>query len=84
MFVMKENKVLKIFSQRIKDLREEQGKSLLEIAENTGISKSALHYYETCQREPSLSAIIKLSAYYNESIDYLIGETNNRNIKKGA
>ena len=34
--------------EKLKDLRTEQGLSLIELSEKTGISKSALGSYERC------------------------------------
>ena len=36
------------------------------------ISREALSYYENGKREPSISMLIKMSEYFNVSIDDLI------------
>ena len=36
------------------------------------ISREALSHYENGRREPSLGMLIKMSAYFNVSIHYLI------------
>ena len=36
------------------------------------ISREALSYYETGKRSPDLNMLIRLSEYFNVSIDYLI------------
>jgi transcriptional regulator with XRE-family HTH domain len=77
-------KYLREFANRLKMLREERGMSLRDLEEATGISKTALGYYENCERDPSLTVVKKLAEYFGESIDFLVGDTNIRNIKKIA
>ena len=77
-------KYLKDFADRLRMLREEKGLSLRELAEDTGISKTALGYYENCERDPSLSVVRIIAEYFDESIDFLVGDTSIRNIKKIA
>lgn len=61
------------FAKRIKELRLQANKTLEQIAIETGISKTALSYYETDQREAGISVLIRLAKYYGESTDYLLG-----------
>ena len=44
------------------------------------ISREALSHYENGKREPSLTLLLKMSDYYNVSVDYLI--TGKEFIKK--
>ena len=62
-----------MFSKRIKELREKAGKTLDQVAEETGISKTALSYYENSKREAGIITLITLAKYYEESTDYLLG-----------
>ena len=61
------------FAQRLKELRLQSNKTLDQIANETGISKTALSYYESDKREAGISVLIRLAKYYNESTDYLLG-----------
>ena len=61
------------FSERLKELRQENGLSQIQLAKETGISKSAIGFWETGERVPSALAIITLAKYFNVSADYLLG-----------
>lgn len=39
----------------------------------TGISQSAIAKWELGKTEPTASALITLSHFFNESVDYLLG-----------
>ena len=76
--------LLLAFANNLKMLREGKGLSLRELAEELGISKSALHQYENAMADPSLTSIIKIADYFDEDVDWLIGESSVRRIKKIA
>ena len=61
------------FSERLKELRQEYNLSQMELAQKTGLSQSAIAKWELNKTEPTASALIKLSAFFNESVDYLLG-----------
>ncbi len=61
------------FSERLKELRLSRNLSQMELAEQTGISQSAIAKWELCKTEPTASALITLALYFNESVDYLLG-----------
>lgn len=68
-------------SERLKDLRVEKKLNLEELAELTGISKSALGSYELdTPREMNHKNLIALAGFYEVSVDYLLGQTENRSI----
>ena len=67
--------------ERLKDLRVERGLNLEELAQETGISKSALGSYENDNdeyKEINHGSLLKLADFYQVSVDYLLGLTNNR------
>ena len=43
-----------------------------KVAMDLNISREALSYYENGKREPSLALLVKMSEYFNVSINYLI------------
>ena len=60
--------------ERIKDLRVERGLTLKELAEQTGLSSSALGSYEADDtKDISHYALIKLAKFYGVTADYLLG-----------
>ena len=62
--------------ERLKDLRVERGLTLEQLAEQTGLSKSALGSYEADDfKDISHYALIKLAKYYGVTADYLLGQT---------
>lgn len=65
--------------ERLKDLRVERGLTLGQLAEQTGLSKSALGSYETEDfKDISHYALIKLAKYYGVTADYLLGLTETK------
>ena len=68
-----ENMALTI-QERIKDLRVEKGLTLEQLAEETGLSRSALGSYESNDtKDISHYAVVKLAKYYGVTTDYLLG-----------
>lgn len=66
--------------ERLKDLRIERHLTLEQLAEQTGLSKSALGKYETDDfKEISPFAIAELATFYGVSADYLMGLTETKN-----
>ena len=66
--------------ERIKDLHIEYKLTLEQLAEQTGLSKSALGSYENDKfKDISHYALIKLANFYNVSVDYLLGHIETKN-----
>ena len=63
---------------RIKDLREDNDLTQQTIADYLNIKQNAYSQYETGRRQIPLEALIKLARYYNTSVDYLLGLTDER------
>ena len=66
-----------LFGERLKELRVERKISQMELAKATGISQSAIAKWELCKTEPVASALIKISQFFGESVDYLLGVEQN-------
>jgi transcriptional regulator with XRE-family HTH domain len=65
--------------EKLKDLRVENGLSLEQLADATGISKSALSSYEVEEnREISSYSLQILAKFYNVTSDYLLGLSETR------
>ncbi|MDY4662230.1 helix-turn-helix transcriptional regulator, partial [Pseudoflavonifractor capillosus] len=65
--------------ERLKDLRVERGLSLEQLAEQTGLSKSALGKYEADDfKDISPFSIVTLAKFYGVSTDYLLGMTETK------
>ena len=66
--------------ERLKDLRVERGLTLEQLADATGLSKSALGSYETDDyKDISPFSITTLANYYGVSTDYLLGVSEIKN-----
>ena len=76
---------MSIFSERIKYLKTSKKLLQKDIAKCIGVSLRAYQYYETDQMEPTLSVLVSLADYFNVSLDYLTGRTDepvNPNVTK--
>lgn len=65
------------FPERLKSLRKESNVEAREVFQSTGLSRAAYYMYEKGEREPTLSRLVALSNFFNVSIDYLAGRTDN-------
>lgn len=66
--------------EKLKDLRVERRLTLEQLAEETGISKSALGKYEADDyKDMSPFNLVTLAKYYGVSTDYLLGLTQIKN-----
>ncbi len=68
--------------KRIKDLREDNDKFQKDIAQLLGISQQYYSEYEKGNRTIPINHLITLAKYYGTSIDYLVGLSDDFNIKK--
>lgn len=64
--------------QRLKDLREDADKTQAEVASILKISQQHYSQYERGDRELPMHLFIELANYYNASLDYMAGRTNNK------
>jgi transcriptional regulator with XRE-family HTH domain len=65
------------FSDRLKDLRKIHNLKLNELADKIGIQPRIMQFYEEIEEIPSLTALHKIADYFNVSIDWLLGKTDN-------
>jgi len=63
---------------RIRDLREDRDLNQTQVASMLGMSQTGYSKYETGENDIPTAILIKLARFYNTSIDYLLGETNNK------
>ncbi len=62
---------------RIRDLREDKDLNQTQVAKILGMSQTGYSKYETGENDIPTQILIKLSIFYNVSVDYLLGQTNN-------
>ena len=63
---------------KIKQLRKSRGITQSELAENLGISSSAVGMYEQGRRDPDDNTLLKLCSYFGITSDYLLGNTETK------
>ena len=64
------------FKKRLKELRQQNNLSQMQLALKTGISQSAIAKWELGKTEPTATAIIVLARFLGETTDYLLGVEN--------
>ena len=62
-------------AMRLKMIREEKHYSQKELSAILGVRQNTYSQYETGARQIPIEALIKLSAFYDVSVDYLLGLT---------
>lgn len=65
-----------LFTERLRELRAEQGVSQIMLAESLGVSKGIISLWENGLREPTLSNLVALADFFGVTLDYLTGRTN--------
>jgi transcriptional regulator with XRE-family HTH domain len=68
------------FGNILSDLRNKAKITQQELANVLGISRGTIGMYEIGKRDPDTETLKKIAQYFNVSIDYLLGNSNNRNI----
>jgi transcriptional regulator with XRE-family HTH domain len=66
---------------RLKDLREDRDLKQSQITEILNIKQNTYSQYENGQRQIPFDSLITLSKFYNVSIGYILGVSDNPNKK---
>ncbi|MDF2839941.1 MAG: transcriptional regulator, family [Clostridia bacterium] len=67
-----------MFTSRLKDLRSENKLTQKELAENLNLTHSTISKYERGDLEPSNDVLLSISDFFDVSVDFLLGKTNDR------
>lgn len=59
-------------------LRNMQGLTQEQAAEGQGITYRSYRRYETGEREPTASVLVQIADFYDVSLDYLVGRSEQR------
>lgn len=70
------------FSERLKELRLAKGLTQMQVSQSTGMSLLGYQRYEYGSREPAYNKLLALADYFDVSLDYLVGRTNNPEVNK--
>ncbi len=64
---------MKIFAERLKELRLEMGLSTTKLGEAIGVSNVAISRWERELRIPNIENLVALAKYFKVSTDFLCG-----------
>jgi len=64
------------FSDRLKELRKLKKLTQIQAATGIGVSEQAYQKYEYGKREPGIGFAIALADYFDVSLDYLVGRSD--------
>lgn len=67
--------------KRIRDLREDCDLNQTQVAKMLKMSQTGYSKYETGENDIPTAVLISLANFYNVSIDYLLGQTENKERK---
>ncbi len=62
---------------RLKELRKQRRLSQLKLAMDLNMNQNSISSYENGEREADYATLIKLADYFDVSVDYLLGRTDN-------
>ena len=63
---------------RISDLRKDRDMNQAQVAKILRMSQTGYSKYETGENDIPTAILIKLARFYQTSVDYLLGETNQK------
>ena len=64
------------FAIRLKELRENRNLTQAELAEQLNIGISTIGMWESTQRTPTAKMLLKLISFFDCTLDYLLGKTD--------
>jgi transcriptional regulator with XRE-family HTH domain len=66
------------FGSNLKHIRTNSGLTQKQLAESTGLGVRTIQQYEANDRKPTFDALIALADYFQVSIDYLVGRSDEK------
>lgn len=67
---------MKIFAERLSELRKSKGLSQATLSQFIDVSVSVICYWETDRSEPTAPNLVKLADFFEVSVDFLLGRTD--------
>lgn len=64
---------MKVFSERLRELRQEKGLSMKQLAKELNTTDAAISNWENGINEPKISYVKSIAIYFEVSTDYLLG-----------
>ena len=73
---------MSIISEKIKCLRLQNNLTQKQLADTVNVQPASLQRFEYGTVRPSLDTLLALADYFNVSLDYLVGRTDNPEVNK--
>lgn len=70
-----------ILAQRLRTCRKEKGLTQGQVAIYCDITEKAYQNYELSTREPKLGILIRIAEFYQVSLDYLVGRSDEKELR---
>ena len=70
------------FNERLKMIRKSRNKTQKDVAVDVKLGERNYQSFEYGKIKPSFDTLLLLAEYFNVSIDYLVGRTDNPEINK--
>ncbi|MBR1816815.1 MAG: helix-turn-helix transcriptional regulator [Lachnospiraceae bacterium] len=67
-----------MYIKRIRDLREDNDLTQTELGNILHISQRTYSHYEMGTRDIPIELLVQLAHFYNTSVDYILGETDEK------
>ena len=64
------------FPERLKELRHKNNITQVHLAKEIGITDRACRRYEAGENEPTMSVLLAMADFFDISIDYLVGRSD--------
>jgi len=68
--------IRELFCQRLRQLRNDSNLTLSELGEILEVAKPTIGHWETGYRLPPLDMVVALADYFDVSLDYLAGRSD--------
>ena len=73
-----------MFLDRLNELIEQKGISRKQFLDDVGLNKNTLRNWELNNTVPTKPILLAIAAYFNVSVDYLLGETDVKQVNSAA
>lgn len=64
------------FGERLRNIRKARNLTAEQVAQVLGVTRRAIVNYESGRREPTIDQLIQLADFFNVSLDYLVGRSD--------
>ena len=71
-----------LVSKRLTELRHSKNLTETELSSKIGFAQTTYSFYEIGKRRPTTMKLLSIAQFYNVSVDYIVGRTNNKEITK--